>query len=208
MLDGIGLDPLGTLAVIVPTWFLLPYLVVVVGGLVSGAVLDLYSSGLSLLALGVPISRWRAALLDGALMIIGAAYIVWVAEDFIGPFQGFLTTMGVLLASWCGIFLADLLLRKRDYDQDALFHARGRYGAVNAVPVLLMLLSAVVGWGLMINYATGFAWQGYLLDPVGLSGVRQSWSGASPGLVFAFAVSFVGYLALCSGRVRRQERTG
>ena len=94
---------------------------VVVAGLVAGAVLDLYSSGLSLLTLGLPAPRWMAALLDGVLMIVGAIYIVWIANDFIGPFQGFLITLGVPITAWCGIFLADLLLRRRAYEEADLF---------------------------------------------------------------------------------------
>ena len=46
-------DPIGALTTILPTWFLVPFALVAVGGLVSGAILDIYSSGLTLLALGL-----------------------------------------------------------------------------------------------------------------------------------------------------------
>jgi NCS1 family nucleobase:cation symporter-1 len=214
LIDQIGADPLGTLATLLPNGLshdagiaaLLIYAVVVVAGLVAGAVLDIYSSGLSLLTLGLPAARWVAALIDGIIMVLGAIYIVWIAEDFIGPFQGFLITLGVPITSWCGIFLADLLLRKRDYDEVDLFDAAGRYGSVNVAPVLLMVISAVVGWGLVVNYSDGFGWEGYLLDPLHLGGKTGTWSGANLGVAFAFAFSFLGYLLLCTGRVRRQER--
>ena len=45
-----------------PTWFLVPFALVAVLGLVGGAVLDIYSSGLALLTLGLRIPRWSAAL--------------------------------------------------------------------------------------------------------------------------------------------------
>ncbi|MBA3310047.1 MAG: cytosine permease [Nocardioidaceae bacterium] len=205
LIDPIGEDPLGTLAGLLPDGFLLIYAVVVVAGLVAGAVLDIYSSGLALLTLGVPLPRWAAALLDGVLMVVGAIYVVWFAQDFLGPFQGFLITLGVPITSWCGIFLADLLLRRKDYDQAALFDSSGRYGAVNPVPVSLMVVSMAVGWGLVVSFFEGFGWQGYLLEPLGLGGKTGTWSGANLGVAFAFAFSFVGYLVLCRGRVRRQE---
>ena len=41
-------------------------------------------------------------------MVIGTAYVVFVADDFIGPFQGFLITLGVPIAAWCGVILADV----------------------------------------------------------------------------------------------------
>ena len=176
-----------------------------VAGLIAGAVLDIYSSGLTLLTLGVPLPRWGAALLDGVLMVLGAIYVVWIAKDFLGPFQGFLITLGVPITSWCGIFLADLLLRRRDYDQAALFDARGRYGPVNLVPLVLMVVTTFVGWGLVVNFAKGFGWEGYLLGPFGLGGKGGVWGGANLGVAFAFVVSFVGYLLLCRGRVRHQE---
>jgi nucleobase:cation symporter-1, NCS1 family len=214
LIDQIGADPLGTLATLLPHGLshdvgigaLLIYAVVVVAGLVAGAVLDIYSSGLSLLTLGLPAPRWAAALLDGIIMVLGAIYIVWIAKDFIGPFQGFLITLGVPITSWCGIFLADLLLRRRDYDDVDLFDHRGRYGSINWAPIVLMVISAAVGWGLVVNFSDGFGWEGYLLDPLGLGGKTGTWSGANLGVAFAFIVSFLGYLLLCSGRVRRQEQ--
>src|ERR1700753_875482 len=53
----INTDPLGALSAILPTWYLVPYVLVAVLGLVGGAVLDIYSSGLTLLAGGVRVPR-------------------------------------------------------------------------------------------------------------------------------------------------------
>ncbi len=41
----INSDPIGALATILPTWYLVPFVIVAVLGLVGGAVLDIYSSG-------------------------------------------------------------------------------------------------------------------------------------------------------------------
>src|SRR3954466_2303874 len=49
----IGIDPIGALGSLLPTWFLVPFIVVVLLGLIGGALLDIYSSGLSLLAAGL-----------------------------------------------------------------------------------------------------------------------------------------------------------
>jgi hypothetical protein len=51
--DAIAADPIGALATVLPTWYLVPFVVVAVLGLVGGAVLDIYSSGLALLAAGL-----------------------------------------------------------------------------------------------------------------------------------------------------------
>jgi len=42
--SAIGNDPVGALARLLPTWFLVPFVIVAVLGLVGGAVLDIYSS--------------------------------------------------------------------------------------------------------------------------------------------------------------------
>src|SRR2546423_84853 len=165
----IASDPVGALTTLLPTWYLVPFALVAIGGLIGGAILDIYSSGLALLTLGLRIPRWTAAGIDGLIMILGTIYIVWFAKNFIGPFQGFLITLGVPIAAWCGVFLADLLLRKRDYSEADLYDSRGRYGPISWVAVGTTLVATFLGWGLVTNgFAAWLSWQGYLLNPFGL----------------------------------------
>src|ERR1700761_506329 len=123
-------DPIGALATLLPTWFLVPFAIVAVLGLIGGSVLDIYSSGLALLSLGVRVPRYVAALIDGTVMTLGTIYVVFVAHNFIGQFEGFLITLGVPIAAWCGIMLADIALRRRNYAEPELFTTRGRYGDI------------------------------------------------------------------------------
>src|SRR3954467_6314380 len=202
----IGLDPIGALGTILPTWFLVPFILVVVLGLIGGALLDIYSSGLSLLAAGLRVPRPVAATVDGTLMVIGTIAVVFFADSFIGPFQGFLITLGVPIAAWCGIFLGDLAMRRRDYAEPELFDARGRYGSVQAVPLVLLVLGTVLGWGLVTNtYAEWLNWQGYLLGPFGLGGKDGAWAFANLGVLAAFLVGLLGTFLLRRSAVRAQE---
>ncbi|MGW1876114.1 purine-cytosine permease family protein [Streptomyces sp. NPDC001975] len=202
----IAADPIGALTTILPTWFLVPFAVVAVLGLVGGAVLDIYSSGLALLSAGLRVPRYLAALVDGVLMIAGSVYIVFFADDFLGQFMGFLTTLGVPIAAWCGIMLADLALRRRDYDEAGLYRPDGRYGDVPLPPLLLTLAATALGWGLVTNSsASWLTWQGYLLGPFGLGGTSGAWAYANLGVLTALALGFLGTLALDRGRVRAQE---
>ncbi|MEU1404956.1 cytosine permease [Streptomyces sp. NPDC005728] len=202
----IAADPIGALTTILPTWFLVPFAVVAVLGLVGGAVLDIYSSGLALLSAGVRVPRYLAALFDGALMIAGSVYVVFFADSFLAQFMGFLTTLGVPIAAWCGIMLADLALRRGDYDEGDLYRPRGRYGDVPLLPLLLTLGATAVGWGLVTNTAADWlTWQGYLLEPFGLGGRTGSWAYANLGVLVALALAFLGTLLLGRARVRAQE---
>jgi purine-cytosine permease-like protein len=207
--QAVALDPVGALTTILPTWFLVPFALVAIGGLVSGAVLDIYSSGLTLLTLGLRTPRWVAAAIDGVLMVLGTIYIVWVADSFLGIFMAFLIILGVPMAAWCGVFLADLMLRRRDYDEAKLFdHSAAGHGSVNGVSVLLMAVATLVGWGLVIDttgVGKGLSWLGFLLGPLGLGGRDGAWAYANLGVPVALALGFLGYLATQAGAVRRQE---
>jgi purine-cytosine permease-like protein len=199
-------DPIGALTTLLPTWYLVPFIVVAVLGLVGGAVLDIYSSGLALLTLGVKVRRPVAAGIDGVIMCIGAIYAVFIADNFIYPFEGFLITVGVPIAAWAGVFVADLLHRHEPYADAELYDARGRYGAVHLPGVLLVVVGTVLGWGLVTNTFAGWLdWQGYLLGPFGLGGKGGSWAYANLGVFVAFVVGFVGWLLLGRSTVRRQE---
>ncbi len=202
----IAADPIGALTTILPTWFLVPFAIVAILGMVGGAVLDIYSSGLSLLAAGVRIPRYAAAGIDGVLMTAGAIYIVFVSTSFIGQFEGFLITLGVPISAWCGVILADLALRRRGYDEHDLFSVRGRYGDIRILPIATTVVGTVVGWGLVTNtYAGWLDWQGYLLGPFGLGGKSGSWAYANLGVLAALGLGFVVTFAQSRGRIRVQE---
>jgi NCS1 family nucleobase:cation symporter-1 len=209
ILDGVAGDPIGTLATLLPTWFLVPFLLAAILSLVSGAVLGIYSSGLTLLSLGVRLQRPQAAGVDGILLTLGTIYVVFFAEDFLGPFQSFLITLGVPLAAWAGIMISDLALRRRDYDEDALFDPSGRYGSVDRVSIGTMALASLVGWGLVVNTFSDDAswnnWQGYLLGPFWLGGKEGDWAFANLGVLCALVIGLVGGVVLRRRTVQRQE---
>ncbi|MDS0133908.1 MULTISPECIES: cytosine permease [unclassified Amycolatopsis] len=201
----IAADPIGALTTLLPLWFLVPFAIVAVLGLVGGAVLDIYSSGLALLSAGLRIPRPAAALVDGVIMILGTIYIVFFGGEFLGQFQGFLVTLGVPVAAWCGVMLADVLLRRRDYAEPDLFDPAGRYGDVRVGPIALVLVATALGWGLVTNTsAEWLKWQGYLLEPLGLGGREGAWAFANLGVLLALALGFLVTL-LTRRRVREQE---
>jgi purine-cytosine permease-like protein len=202
--DAIAMDPIGALTQLLPTWFLIPFALVAILGLVGGAILDLYSSGLTLISIGVKVKRPVAAAIDGTIMLIGTIYIVWFATDFFAPFQGFLITLGVPVAVWSSIFVADVVLRKQDYVEADLFSETGRYGRVNPVAIALVAIGSIVGWGFVTNtFATWLSWQGYFMGAIG--GKEGQWAYANVGVIFALLIGFFGYLLLGRARIKLQE---
>ncbi|HSS91040.1 MAG TPA: cytosine permease [Streptosporangiaceae bacterium] len=199
-------DPIGALAVLLPTWFLVPFAIVAVLGLIGGAVLDIYSSGLALLSLGLRVPRYVAALIDGTVMTLGTIYVVFISGNFFGQFEGFLITLGVPIAAWCGVMLADIALRRRDYAEAELYNPGGRYGDIRWFPVGVVIISTVIGWGLVTNgLASWLTWQGYLLGPFGLGGKSGAWAFANLGVLVALVLGFVAQWIYSRSTVRAQE---
>ncbi len=202
--DKIGMDPIGALTTLVPTWYLIPFAAVAILGLIGGAILDLYSSGLALISVGVPIKRHVAASIDAVIMAIGTIYIIWIAKDFFGPFQGFLITLGVPIAAWSAIFVADVFMRKRDFKEEDLFNPKGIYGAWNLRSLSLVAVGAIVGWGFVTNtFASWLSWQGYFMGLIG--GKDGAWAYSNVGVIFALAIGFFGHILLSRKNIARQE---
>ncbi len=204
--EAIAMDPIGALTTLLPTWYLVLFSLVAILGLVGGAILDLYSSGLTLVSLGVPIKRHVAAVIDGILMLFGTIYIVWIAENFFIPFQGFLITLGVPVAAWSAIFVTDVLLRKKSYNEKDLFSAEGIYGSVNWSSIACVGVATVIGWGFVTNsFASWLSWQGYFLGFIG--GKDGAWAYSNVGVIFALTIGCAGHILLSSRKIRAQEKT-
>lgn len=202
--EAIAMDPIGALTALLPTWYLAIFALIAILGLVGGAILDLYSSGLTLLAIGVPVKRHIAAIIDGAIMLVGSIYLVWIADNFFYPFQGFLITLGVPIATWSAIFVTDVLLRKRAYSEEDLYKESGKYGSWNKRSLSIMAIGTFVGWGFVTNsFAEWLSWQGYLLFIIG--GREGSWAYANVGVIFALVIGFLGHYLFASRKVRTEE---
>ena len=119
-------------------------------------------------------------------MTLGAIYVVFIAGNFFGQFEGFLITLGVPIAAWCGVMLADILLRHRDYAERDLFTPAGRYGDIRWFPVGVIVIGTVLG-------------------PFGLGGKTGAWAFANLGVLVALVIGFVATLAFGRATVRAQE---
>jgi NCS1 nucleoside transporter family len=183
-------NPISYLATDLPTWFVVPYLIVAVGGLVAGAVLDIYSSGLNLLTLGLRLPRYQSVAIDGTIMIIGNIYILFFAGSFIGPFEAFLLVLGVPLTAWVAVFLVDMLVLRRDgYQEAELYNFRsGPYFYLNGFnprALIAWFVAVIVGLGLTTTSVGWLTWLGWWAK--GNSVLATS----NVGLLLAFVVGAV-----------------
>lgn len=202
--EAIASDPIGALTTILPTWYLLIFALVAILGLVGGAILNLYSSGLALISIGLPVKRHVAASIDALLMLLGVIYFVWIADDFFFPFQGFLITLGVPIAVWSAIFVTDVLLRTT-YSEADLYTVQGRYGTWNKNSIAILVIGTASGWGFVTNtFASWLSWQGYFLFLIG--GKDGSWAYANLGVFMGLLVGFAGYFFMARKKIAQQEK--
>ncbi|MDT7637091.1 MAG: nucleobase:cation symporter, family [Pseudonocardiales bacterium] len=119
-------DPITGLPAAYPGWFVLPYLVLLIVQMTALNAVDLYSSGVTLQAIGVPIGRWQAVVLDGVICA-GIGLAVVYSGDFNTLLGNFLLFMIIWFAPWAAIFVVDYLLRRGRYDIPSLVGSAGRY---------------------------------------------------------------------------------
>jgi NCS1 family nucleobase:cation symporter-1 len=184
-----------------PAWFVVPFLIFAIFQLLAINTMDLYSSGVTLQALGVPIKRSLAVFIDIIVCAVVTYYILF-HSSFYTTFSGFLLYIVVWLSAWFGILMVDYLLRRGRYDPPALAAERGglywRHGGVHWPAVIAQALGMVASL-MWINAA--FAVPAYV-GPIskhlpGLQGSDFSWA---IGMVVGAGV----YYVLARRGVRRE----
>jgi len=196
-------NPIASIASALPTWAAIPYFIAAAGGLVAEADLSLYSSGLNLLNMFVPWERYKTVIIDAVIMVIGTVYVVLIAQNFFGPFESFLILLGIGLAAWAGVFLADQLFRRPAHDEaypeSLLFDPKARSGMVRDGLSWPAVSSWVAGIVVGLLFATSPFFNGPLATGI--------FASSSLEIVFAFLVGGLLYLAL-SALSRPAEATG
>lgn len=139
-------NPIAGLPTALPGWFVVPYLFFAVLTLLAVNTIDLYSSGLTLQALGLRIDRWKCVLLDSVICTAITFFVVF-SSSFNHYYSDFLGLLIVWLAPWTGIYLVDWMLRRGRYDAAALVDTRGgrywRRGGVHLPGVVAQVIGMV-----------------------------------------------------------------
>jgi purine-cytosine permease-like protein len=184
-----------------PSWFVTPFLIFAIFQLLSINTIDMYSSGVTLQALGVPVKRWGAVIIDTVVCAVVTG-IVLFHGNFYKDFAGFLLYIVVWLAPWFGILMTDYLLRGREYHSLSLRSARDglywRHGGIHWPAIIAQVLGMVAAL-MWIN--ADFAVPSYV-GPIsnhfpGLAGGDFSWA-------IGIAVAALVYWVLAARGVRRE----
>ena len=202
----IGADPIGALTTLLPTWYLVPFAIVAVLGLVGGAVLDIYSSGprpADPRAQGAALRRGGGGRRDHG-----------DRRDLPRVLRRRLhhAVPGLPDHRRCADRGLGRRLRRRPRccaratTPTRAVRRRGRYGAIHWPGVLLVAARHLPGLGAGDQRAGRLAEVGGLPARAVRSGVKDgAWAYANLGVFVAFAVGFIGWLLLGRSTVARQE---
>lgn len=162
----------------------IPYLLAATAGIVTIAVLSLYSASLNLLTIGIQVKQSIAVSIDAVVVLGIAIYVLFISGDFLDPFMSFLIFCGVFLASWEAIFILDYFM----FRKGAGYRTEELYGknvnAINYAAIICWLIGSVCG---LLVSKTGF------IDGPLAKGI---FADSSLGLFVSFFVSLLCYYLL------------
>jgi NCS1 family nucleobase:cation symporter-1 len=116
--------PISGLPQALPSWVVTPYLIVAIVTLLAVNTIDLYSSGLTLQAMGLKIKRWQCVIVDMVIATIVTGITIF-SSNFHRIYSDFPGLLIVWLSPWLAIYLVDWWLRRGRYDAPALLADRG-----------------------------------------------------------------------------------
>jgi NCS1 family nucleobase:cation symporter-1 len=124
-------DPIAGLASVLPTWYLVPFLLSITIGCIATDVLNCYTAGLGIKAMRIPVKRVYATLAIGAFAVVFRIYSIY-AVYFFDMYQTWLTFIIVWSCPWVSIVIVDYFMRRGNYnEQDLVTWGKGEYWGNN-----------------------------------------------------------------------------
>lgn len=144
LLDKAAHEPLAALTGILPFWFYVPFSLIIIISLISAGMTGVYSSGLALLAVGVPLSRAATTLLNAVIIALGCFYLTFISDSFLSTFSSFLASISVVMGSWGAIEMVDLIRQKALKWDVTLAMPAGQGGSSFRAPAMIAFVIAVL----------------------------------------------------------------
>ncbi|HTX01415.1 MAG TPA: cytosine permease, partial [Acidimicrobiales bacterium] len=194
-----GFKPLADQSAI-PAWFVVVFLIFCIVQLFGINSLDMYSSGVTLQALGAPVKRYQAVLIDCVIALGFTLYAV-LSLSFSTFLSDFVDVVIVWIAPWSAIYLVDWVMRRFRYvpaelqrtDRSGLYWATGGVSWPSIVAQIVGMFAALEA--LSATFAL----------PHWLNLVTYHSGGADLSIYLGMGVAGVLYLVLAWPAVRRQS---
>jgi purine-cytosine permease-like protein len=191
-------NPQTSLRVLLPGWFYPVFLLVIVAGSITNNVLTAYSTGLALLAVGIPWQRSVTVIFDAVVAIGITCYALFIS-DFLDTLNNILALTVAFLGPALAIYGIDILLRRNRYHGIELHDETpsGRFWywrGVNPAGAVAMIAAAAAAL-LCVNTSVLVGPVARALDGADLSSLVGPLAGA-------------GVYVLLTARSRRREALG
>jgi len=209
-----------------PSWFVVIFLLFAIVQLFGINSLDLYSSGVSVQAMGLKMKRYQAVLMDS---VIAGTLTIWAtfASSFSLYMKDFVGVIIVWIAPWLGVFIVDWLLRKKRYnaaelqktDSSSLYWASGGFNWGAIVAFLVGVVAATMGYSkapppvnFPLHWMTPFSnnYGAFYCDgsPTAHCGPAGWFGGADMSIFFGIITAGVLYFIFdkISGTIAKQTR--
>lgn len=205
VLEGLLEQPIETLTLLAPAVFVYPMLAVIALGLLSGAIMTVYSGGFALQALGVRAPRSIVVIIVAVLTGAAAAGILVAVTGFDELVRDLVTTVAVPVAAWVGVFSAELMMRSRRFHSESLLRRGGVYADFRWVNLTTLLVASAVGYAFTNASVAWLSWQGFGWPLIGAGGdsvLAETDLGVAGALVLALLVT----VATAKPGINTQER--
>jgi NCS1 nucleoside transporter family len=123
-------------------------LLLVLHGPIATNILNVYSSALAALSMGVRLSRTALALIVGIAGYLVTIYFIF-APSFAKAFDNWMISLLLWMSPWAGVILADFFIKRRSHiDVPELYRSpeTSAYGDINWGGIIAFLVGLIAGW--------------------------------------------------------------
>jgi nucleobase:cation symporter-1, NCS1 family len=189
----------------IPAWFVVAFLIFCIFQLFAINSLDLYSSGVTLQAMGVRIKRYICVVVD-CVLVLGFTIFAVLSTSFGTFLKDFVDVVIVWIAPWLAIYMVDWILRRFRYvpqhlqrtGRDSLYYRNGGFNWAAIVAQIVGMYAAISALAATFHLPT---W----LNEVTYH-TRDSYGfGADFSIYLGIGVAGVLYLVLGWGTVRMER---
>jgi purine-cytosine permease-like protein len=200
-LTSLGTDPIPFTAFVnggvIPAPFVVVFLVCAIVQIFGINSLDLYSSGVTLQALGLPVKRYQAVLIDTVICCGITIYAIF-DSSFSTLLTDFVDAVICWIAPWCAIFLVDWALRRFRYvpselqktDRSSVYWRNGGFHWPGLIAQALGTIGAVMALDTLFY----------------TSPIANATGGADFSIFMGLGVGGLSYLLVAGRSVRREAR--
>lgn len=176
-------NPIDVIAHALPSWISVIYFITAVGGLIPQCIISLKSARVNLETLNIQVSNRVSLMIHGAIMILIPVYVLFISQDFLYNFQLFLGLLGIGIASWAAVFIADYYFNRKSGYELKLLEPKGSHSFNK---------TGIISWSIGVIIGFLFTNTDFFSGPFAVGIFRDN----SLGLLLAFICSYIAYILI------------